>query len=70
MNENIIKGSWTETKGKIKAQWAKLNDNDIDELNGNLEQLAGKIQKVYGYGVDQAKNEYESFKKTLSEKIK
>ena len=66
MNKDAAQGGWTELKGKIKTKWAKLNDNDIDELKGNMEQIAGKIQKTYGYAKEKAEQEYRDFKKSLS----
>jgi uncharacterized protein YjbJ (UPF0337 family) len=69
MNTSMLKGNWTEIKGKIKTQWAKLNDDHIEELQGNLNQLAGKIQQVYGYGKDQAEKEFNEFKNTIVSSI-
>lgn len=66
MNKDTAQGNWTELKGKIKAKWAKLTDNDLDEVKGDLEKLEGKIQKNYGYAKEKAKKEYEHFKASLS----
>ena len=44
-----------ELKGKVKEQWGKLTDDEIDQINGNREQLEGKLQERYGYQKDQAK---------------
>lgn len=68
MNKDTAEGNWTELKGKIKAKWAKLTDNDIDELKGNMESLSGKIQKQYGYAKEQAEKEYKHFKESLAKK--
>lgn len=65
MNGDMISGSWTELKGKIKTKWAKLTDSDVDGLQGNLEQLSGKLQKVYGYAKDKAEQEFADFKASL-----
>ncbi|NRP75271.1 hypothetical protein ILFOPFJJ_06194 [Ensifer psoraleae] len=35
-------------KGKIKEQWGKLTDDDLDQIADNREQLASKIQERYG----------------------
>ncbi len=66
MNKDIAKGSWTETKGKIKAKWAKLTENEIEELKGNLENLVGKVQKTYGYAKEKAEQEFKDFKASIS----
>ncbi len=65
MNKDVINGSWNEIKGKIKARWAKLTDNDIDELEGNMESLGGKLQRTYGFAKDQADLEYRKFRDSL-----
>jgi len=59
----MLQGNWTEIKGKIKAKWGKLTDSEIDTFNGNLDQLAGKIQQTYGYAKEKAEEEYNNFKK-------
>jgi len=66
MNKDTLEGNWKEVKGKIKAKWAKLNDNDIDEVNGKLERLSGVPQKKYGYAKDKAEAECSSFKASMT----
>jgi len=44
-------------KGKIRQQWGKLTDDEVDQLQGNAEVLIGKIQERYGY--ERAKAEQE-----------
>lgn len=70
MNQDMAQGSWNELKGKIKAKWAKFTDQDIDELKGNLEQIAGKIQKTYGYAKEKAEQEFNEFKASLNKEPK
>jgi len=47
--------------GKVKEQWGKLTDDDVSQVNGNREQLEGKLQARYGYGKDQAKKEIDDW---------
>jgi uncharacterized protein YjbJ (UPF0337 family) len=61
MNKAILKGKWTELEGKVKTQWGKLTDNDITTINGNYDQLEGKLQQLYGYKKEQANKEIASF---------
>ena len=56
-----IKGSWSQTKGAIKEQWGKLTDDDLTQINGNRQQLEGKIQARYGYAKDQVKSEVDDW---------
>jgi uncharacterized protein YjbJ (UPF0337 family) len=43
-----IKGDWNITKGKLKQQWAKLTDDDLQYVEGQQEELLGRIQKRTG----------------------
>ncbi len=35
-------------KGKVKEQWGKLTDDDLETIAGRREHLEGKIQERYG----------------------
>lgn len=54
MNEDTIKGNWKQFTGKIKEQWGKLTDDDLDVAAGKRDQLAGRIQERYGVAKDEA----------------
>jgi uncharacterized protein YjbJ (UPF0337 family) len=49
-------------KGKVKEQWGKLTDDDMTQLEGNSEQLAGKIQERYGVARDEAERQVKEFR--------
>jgi uncharacterized protein YjbJ (UPF0337 family) len=53
MNKDIIEGNWKMAKGKVKAQWGKLTDDELNQIEGDYEQLCGRIQKAYGLSRDQ-----------------
>jgi uncharacterized protein YjbJ (UPF0337 family) len=57
MNADQIKGNWKQLKGKIKTQWGKLTDDDLTVIDGEREQLLGKLQERYGYTKEQAERE-------------
>jgi uncharacterized protein YjbJ (UPF0337 family) len=61
MNQDIIKGKWHEIKGKLKQQWGDFTDDDIIQIQGSYEELAGLLQKKYGYKKDQAEKEIQAF---------
>ena len=48
MNRDIIEGNWKQIRGKVKARWGKLTDDELDRVEGNYDILCGKIQKAYG----------------------
>ncbi len=61
MNWDQIQGSWTQAKGKIKQKWGKLTDDDITQINGNRQELAGRLQTRYGYAKDRAEKEIDEW---------
>jgi uncharacterized protein YjbJ (UPF0337 family) len=38
----------------VKEQWGALTDDDLTVINGQRDQLEGKIQKCYGLAKDKA----------------
>ncbi|SFG93075.1 CsbD-like [Ensifer sp. OV372] len=38
MDWNRVEGNWKQIKGKVKEQWGKLTDDDLDQINGKREQ--------------------------------
>jgi uncharacterized protein YjbJ (UPF0337 family) len=65
MNWNRIQGNWKQVKGKVKEQWGRLTDDDIDVIAGKRDQLVGKIQEQYGITRDEADKEVERFGGTV-----
>lgn len=57
MNRDTIEGSWKEMKGRVKARWGKLTDDELDRVEGNYEILLGKIQKAYGLSREEAERD-------------
>lgn len=57
MNEDTIKGNWKQFKGKIREQWGKLTDDDLEVVAGNRDQLVGKIQERFGVARDEAEKQ-------------
>ena len=59
MNRDTLKGQWMQLKGKIRQQWGKLTDDEIDQMQGNTEMLIGKLQERYGYEREKAEQEVD-----------
>ena len=62
MNTDRTQGTWREVRGKIKEQWGNLTDDEIDQLEGRSDQLAGKIQQKYGLARDEAERQARDFR--------
>ena len=63
MNWDIVQGNWQQFKGKVKAQWGKLTDDQLDVIDGKRIELLGKIQESYGIGKDEAEQQLAQFEK-------
>ena len=61
MNEDTLKGQWTQMKGRVREQWGKLTDDDIDVIGGKKDQLVGKLQEQYGVSKDEAERQIVAF---------
>ncbi len=59
--QDILMGKWHELKGQARQQWAKLTDDDLAQLSGKAEELAGVLQQRYGYGKAQAEKEIHNW---------
>ena len=61
MNEDTLKGQWMDLKGRVREQWGKLTDDDLDQIQGKSEQLIGKLQTRYGMARDEAARQVDSW---------
>ena len=61
MNENQLKGNWKQLKGRVKEQWGKLTDDDLTRMNGQRDQLVGKLQEKYGIAKEEAQKQVKEF---------
>ncbi len=59
MNWDEIKGKWNQLKGQAKTRWAKLTDDDLLAVEGNKDQLVGKVQERYGITKEEAERQVD-----------
>ena len=64
--KNRIEGNWNEYVGKVKQQWGKLTDDDLTQINGNRQELEGRIQQHYGTDQTTAQKQVDDWFKTQS----
>jgi uncharacterized protein YjbJ (UPF0337 family) len=63
MNQDRIHGRWKQLKGKVKEQWGKLTDDDLDVIAGRRDQLLGRIQQRHGLAKDEATRQVDDFER-------
>jgi len=61
MNQDILKGKWTQLKGEVRSKWGKLTDDDVMQIQGDTEKFIGKLQERYGNTREQAEKELNDF---------
>ncbi len=61
MNWDQVKGKWTEMSGRVRQQWGKLTDSDVEEAKGDRDVLAGKIQNQYGVTKEEAERQIDDW---------
>lgn len=45
---NQVEGGWTELKGKVKECWGQINDDELRQFEGSVQELIGVIQRHTG----------------------
>jgi uncharacterized protein YjbJ (UPF0337 family) len=63
MNWDRAQGNWKQFKGKVKEQWGRLTDDNLDVIAGQRDQLAGKLQESYGISKDEAEQQISDFER-------
>ena len=61
MNQDTIAGNWKQFKGKVKEQWGKLTDDDLDVIDGKRDQMVGRVQERYGIAKDVAEKQVKDW---------
>lgn len=67
LNKDIVEGNWKQFKGKIKEQWGKLTDDDLDVIAGKRDQLVGRIQERSGIARDEAEKQVKDWESRNSD---
>ena len=61
MNWEAVKGSWTQLRGRIRMQWGKLTDDQLDVIEGRRDLLLGKLQEAYGVTEEEADQQVKAW---------
>ena len=59
MTKLQLKGSWNETKGKLKQKYGQLTDDDLSFAEGKDEELLGRLQQRLGKTKEAIREEIE-----------
>lgn len=64
---NKIAGNWTQFKGQAREQWGKLTDDDLMQIQGQRQQLVGKIQARYGISLEKADEQVREWENKIAQ---
>ena len=48
MNWEQVESKWEQLMASARENWAKLSDDDLQQISGKREHLAAKIRETYG----------------------
>lgn len=56
-----IKGNWKQFTGSVRERWGELTDDEVTQMEGEREQLAGKLQEKYGITREEANRQIDEW---------
>ncbi len=65
MDQNILKGKWTEFKGELQKAWGNITNDELEKTKGDFTAIRGLVQQKYG----QKKEENEQRLNSLFERF-
>ena len=60
-----IAGSWKQVRGEAKKEFGKLTDDDLIQVAGQRDILAGKVQQRYGIAKEDANRKIDEWANRL-----
>ena len=55
----LLRERWPNLRGRLRQQWAKLTDEELDQIKGDPDALIGKLQEHYGRSRTQAEQDLD-----------
>ncbi|MCC6616324.1 MAG: CsbD family protein [Anaerolineae bacterium] len=60
-----VAGKWHQWKGDVRTKWGRLTDDDLEQIAGHREKLAGKIQERYGMAKDDVNRQLDEWEQSF-----
>jgi len=61
VNWQQFKGDWNVARGRLREQWGRLTDDDLDQIERRREHLLGRVQQRYGMTREEAERAVDSW---------
>lgn len=65
MNGDQLEGNWGKLKAKVKQQWGKLTNDQLDVIESNPKASTGIIHEAHGLSKDEAEKQISEWEKSL-----
>jgi uncharacterized protein YjbJ (UPF0337 family) len=69
MNSDQMEGKWKQMKGSLKTRWGKLTDDDLTAIEGQKDQLVGRIQERYGIAREDAQKQVDEWNRANADTV-
>jgi uncharacterized protein YjbJ (UPF0337 family) len=69
MNRDVLEGKWKQLRGEIHQRWGELTDDELDQIAGRRDKLAGLLQEKYGYTQLEAEQQVQDFLAEWEERV-
>ncbi|HTJ16494.1 MAG TPA: hypothetical protein VL494_06895 [Steroidobacteraceae bacterium] len=61
MNWTLAQNNWHQFKGRVRARWMKMDEEQLAVIAGNRAALLNSIQSVYGLTRAEAERDIRAF---------
>ena len=61
MNWTLAQNNWHQFKGRVRARWMKMDEEQLAVIAGNRAALLNSIQSVYGLTRVEAERDIRAF---------
>lgn len=65
-----IEGGWNDLKGKVKKQWGQLQDDELKQFEGNVDEFVGLLQRKTGETREQIETALQEIDKRFKPYLK
>jgi uncharacterized protein YjbJ (UPF0337 family) len=66
VNRHSIKANWAQLRGRVRVQWGKLTDDQLEVIEGRRDVLLGKLQEAYGVTAEEAERQVRDWENAQS----
>jgi uncharacterized protein YjbJ (UPF0337 family) len=70
MNWEHVEANWRQLRGRARARWGRLTDDDLDLIAGKRDALVGKLQVRYGTSKEAVETQIEDWSRHIDDDLR